>query len=163
MGFAVLQPDGSMRKIPGAYPKPFQVEMPLACVLPDKFKAQIDKLREEEEKLRGMSVTTNPNLTFWDRFGMNVGGAVRFMRGFLTGGYQFGDILLGTLLKFVESGTRKKIEEAKKEEAQLRLDRENSLKAVRNEQTAVEHAITSFLVLVRELERKFPESDFLRF
>jgi hypothetical protein len=35
MKFAELQADGSMRKIPGAYPKPFHVELPFCCIWSD--------------------------------------------------------------------------------------------------------------------------------
>ena len=40
-GFATLQ-GGTVQKIAGAIPHPFQVEMPFACIFPDQFKYQID-------------------------------------------------------------------------------------------------------------------------
>lgn len=47
MGFAELQPDGSMAKT-GNLPNPFLVEMPLACILPDMIKiTQINKIKTE--------------------------------------------------------------------------------------------------------------------
>ncbi|WP_293067680.1 WD40 repeat domain-containing protein [Moorena sp. SIO3F7] len=43
--FATLQPDGSMKKNPGAIPKPFQLEIPIACVLIDRVNAYINTLQ----------------------------------------------------------------------------------------------------------------------
>ncbi|MCY7333252.1 MAG: hypothetical protein LH649_11480 [Pseudanabaena sp. CAN_BIN31] len=47
-GFAISQPDGSMKKT-GELPKPFQVEVPLACILTDKIKQQIDEILEKHK------------------------------------------------------------------------------------------------------------------
>ncbi|NES86817.1 MAG: GTPase domain-containing protein [Moorea sp. SIO2B7] len=43
--FATLQPDGSMKKNPGEIPKPFQLEIPIACVLIDRVNAYISTLK----------------------------------------------------------------------------------------------------------------------
>ncbi|NEP26129.1 MAG: hypothetical protein F6K49_30425 [Moorea sp. SIO3I6] len=43
--FATLQPDGTMKKNPGAIPKPFQLEIPIACVLIDRVNAYINTLQ----------------------------------------------------------------------------------------------------------------------
>ena len=157
MDFAELQPDGSMRKIPGKHPKPLQVEMPLVCVLPDKFKAQVDALKEKQAKLLGQP-SSALGRTLADLYGIVAGSVVHFLRGFLLGGFQFADTIIDKLLYFVELSAEKRKEEAER----LRVQRENTLKAVQNEQTAVEHAVTSYLVLVRQLERDFPDSVFYR-
>ncbi len=47
-GFATLLPDGSMA-INLNVSKPFQIEAPFACVLPDIIKHQLDKKIEENE------------------------------------------------------------------------------------------------------------------
>ncbi|MFM6138762.1 MAG: hypothetical protein ACKPCP_32275, partial [Sphaerospermopsis kisseleviana] len=49
--FATLQPDGSMKKNPGAIPKPFQVEIPLVCALIDRVKAYINSLEQDKEDI----------------------------------------------------------------------------------------------------------------
>lgn len=158
MEFAELQPNGSMRKIPGKHPKPFQVEMPLVCVLPDKFKAQVDALKEKQAKLLGQQPSSALRRTFADLFGIVTGNVVRFLRGFLLGGYQFTDTIIDKLLNFVELSAEKRKEEAER----LRIQRENTFKTVQNEQTALEHAVTSYLVLVHQLQRDFPDSVFYR-
>ncbi len=47
-GFATLLPDGSMFKQVGVVPVPFQVDIPLACVLLDRVSAYLDILKRHE-------------------------------------------------------------------------------------------------------------------
>lgn len=47
-GFANLQADGSMQKNAGTIPTPFQVDIPLACVLLDRVSAYIDILKRHK-------------------------------------------------------------------------------------------------------------------
>ncbi|NEQ72156.1 MAG: hypothetical protein F6K23_03140 [Okeania sp. SIO2C9] len=51
MDFATLLPDGSMKKKPGAIPKPFQLEIPIAYVLIDGVKADIKALKSSSENI----------------------------------------------------------------------------------------------------------------
>jgi len=51
MDFATLEPDGSMKKNPGAIPKPFQLEIPIAYVLIDEVKAGNEALKSSSEKI----------------------------------------------------------------------------------------------------------------
>lgn len=64
--FATLQPDGSMKKIPSSIPKPFQVEVPLACVLIDRVKVHLDSLNEEKENIQN-ATRIKTNFDFIDR------------------------------------------------------------------------------------------------
>ncbi len=163
LGFAKLQSDGFMRKVPGAHIQPFQVEVPLACVLPDQFQAQIARLKEKEAMRRGKSISSAPNLTIWDLLGTGIGNVIRTMRGFLLGKYQFEDAQLAKLIQFVELGARTKGEDIAKEVENLRFEQTSSLESVRDERTALAHIITSFLYLVSKLELDFPESNLSKF
>ncbi|NES89352.1 MAG: hypothetical protein F6K13_09105 [Okeania sp. SIO2B9] len=51
MDFATLQPDGSMKKKPGAIPKPFQLEIPIAYVLIDRVKSDLKALKPSSENI----------------------------------------------------------------------------------------------------------------
>ncbi|NEO51758.1 MAG: WD40 repeat domain-containing protein [Okeania sp. SIO3B5] len=51
MDFATLQDDGSMKKKPGAIPKPFQLEIPIAYVLIDGVKTDIKASKASSEKI----------------------------------------------------------------------------------------------------------------
>ncbi|MEM8719938.1 MAG: hypothetical protein AAGE84_11600 [Cyanobacteria bacterium P01_G01_bin.39] len=46
--FAIPQSDGSMKKVSGNLPEPFQVEMPVACVLPAKFRHELANLKNDK-------------------------------------------------------------------------------------------------------------------
>ncbi len=65
-GFATLQPDGSMKKNPSSVPKPFQVEVPLACVLIDRIKIYLASLEKEKENLQ-KTTRIKTNFDFIDR------------------------------------------------------------------------------------------------
>ena len=64
--FGTLQPDGSMKKNPGATPKPFQVEVPLFCVLIDRVKSYMDTLLQDKEESQE-SVQAKTNFVFLAR------------------------------------------------------------------------------------------------
>ncbi len=64
--FATLQPDGSMKKNPSSVPKPFQVEVPLACVLIDRVKIYLNSLEKEQENIQN-NTRIKTNFDFIDR------------------------------------------------------------------------------------------------
>ena len=158
MEFAELQPDGEMRKIRGAQPKPFQVEMPIACVLPDQLTTQLQKIKEEEQRIQSRSIESEPNLTIWDLIGEFVGSGLREVRKYLPAEYQFSDLLLKVLIDYAEMGVWDKRKESKQRADKFRQEKEDSLKLVQNEKTAIEHALRSFMYLISTLERDFPDS-----
>lgn len=59
MDFATLQHDGSMKKKPGAIPKPFQLEIPIAYVLIDGVKANIKALKPSSENIPLLDLVKN--------------------------------------------------------------------------------------------------------
>lgn len=79
MGFAELQSDGSMKKT-GNLPKPYQVEMPLACILPDMIKKTLEELIRKKEQEKQENISVQPNLSFWERltgfFGSTIKGVI---------------------------------------------------------------------------------------
>lgn len=158
MEFAELQPDGEMRKISGAQPKPFQVEMPIACVLPDKFRSELEKIKEKEQKIQSRSIESEPNLTIWDLIGELVGSGLRNVRNYLGDEYQFSDTLLKVLIDYAEMGASDKRRDTAQRAEKLRQEKEDSLKSVENEKTAIDHALRSFVYLISSLERDFPDS-----
>jgi hypothetical protein len=161
MEFAKLRADGDnvlMKKVPGADPKPFQVEMPISCVLPDALRHAIERLKEEEAKLRGSEVTVSPNLSFWDQLMRSVGKGIEYIKRQLPPELDFAEPLLRMMADYSESGAQAKEQDAKARTEAMRRRRDESLKRVSSEQTAVEHSINSFMYLVDSLERKFPDS-----
>lgn len=156
-GFAIPQEDGSMQKT-GKTPKPFQVEMPLACVVPDMMESILQNLLKQKEQEEARLVEVKPNINLWDRLGQLFGGSISAIRVLLPTDYQFTDKLLETLSKYSSAGIRKKTEDANKRSEELRKERAETLKHVNNEIAALEHTIKCFVDLREVLEYQFPES-----
>ncbi|MFB2875522.1 TRAFAC clade GTPase domain-containing protein [Floridanema aerugineum] len=169
--FATLQPDGSMAKNLRILPQPFQVEIPLACVLPDLIQADckeaINKMREQLNR----PVEVKANLSFWEQVGQVVGGGLKAAQEilptivdlFVPKKYA---ILQDTVLKMVdfaseyaEAPAKQKQEAAAKRAEELRQEKEELLKQVQNEETAFKYALSCFLSVQNELNLRFPESD----
>ena len=104
-GFAELQPDGSMAKT-GMMPKPFQVEMPLACILPDMIKKTLEEIITKKKEEIIQPVEVKPNLSFWDKLGQFIGGGLKASVGiiqqFLPKKYQFAEDILENLIDFID-------------------------------------------------------------
>ncbi len=134
-GFARPKPDGSMEKIPGSIPHPFQVEVPIACVLPDEFKAKPSEVAKQRENLSKQGQTPF----------QVVGMSKLIFEKLLTNS-------LGYKLKKIKESTQEISE-------MLRQTRDASLEMVKNKETALEHAIDSFLYIQNELYSSFPDSE----
>lgn len=158
MGFAIPQPDGSMAKT-GELPQPFNVEVPLACVLPDMIKSRLEELmRKKQEELNTLT-EIKPNLTFWDKLGHFFGDGLRIVQKFLPEKYRFAEDILQKLIQFAEESSQSKQEAAERRTNELRQEQEKSLKAVTDEETALKHVINCFLSITNKLDYMFPESD----
>ncbi len=117
--FATLQLDGSMKKNPGAIPKPFQLEVPIACVLIDRVKAYMNTLKSVQEDTQE---------------------SVQFKTNF---------VFLDTLIQSF-SNTQAKLPNP---------DREESLKEVKNEETALNYLVCTFLDHLQKFEGNFPAAN----
>ena len=182
ISFAVLQDDGQMKKLPGAVPHPFQVEVPLACVLTDGLKAQVSKLKEEQEKIlkRPTEVKAKYGLLgranqLFSNTVLSVSAAVirQFLLTNLPDKYQVNSAVLQRFINIAEKSAEtvegriqktkeevaKKEEEAAQETEKLRRLQEDSLKVVKDEETALNHAVDSFLYIQQKLIFRFPASD----
>lgn len=155
-GFAVAQPDGSMKKISGAVPHPFQVEVPIACVLPDGLRARLSELAEKREQLEKSTDTKKP---FFNRITGFLEAAkpfAEFASIFLPLEFQFPAWVIAEVGSGISSLRQQSVEDKAKK---LQEEKEKSLKLVNDEETALEHSIKSFLLVQAELERDFPASD----
>lgn len=157
--FAIPQLDGSMKKIAHHQPEPFQVEMPIACVLPAKFRFELNRLKEEKEEELARKIEIKPNYTFWDNLRTFIADAIETVWDFLPNNYQFGKKVFQRLIDFAEEEPRKKKEEAEKRTEQLRKERDETIKHVTNEETALEHVVASFLHIESVLDTRFPASN----
>jgi hypothetical protein len=164
MGFAELQPDGSMAKT-GKLPDPFLVEMPLACILPDRIKITLQELIQKQEEL-SKPVEVKPDLNFWDKLGQafKVVGQVSLgmIKKYMPTKFNFAEDTLENLINLLDNldkPIQQKQEEALRRTEELRRKQAESLKKVADEETALNHVVNCFISLTNELESKFPASN----
>lgn len=157
-GFAIAQPDGSMKKT-GEFPKPFQVEVPLACILPDMIQVMMDKLVEERNSALDNPIDVKPNMNFFDLLGQLFAGGLKEVKGLLPRRYQFADDVLSTLIEWAETPTQQKIAFAARRTEELRREQAESLKRVANEESALAHSINCFMSIQNQLAYRFPSSE----
>lgn len=158
MGFAKLQPDGSMAKT-GELPQPFHVEVPLACVLPDMIQSQLEELMRKRQEELSTPIQVKPNLSFWERLGQAFGSGLKIVQQNLPKKYQFAEDILQKLIEYAEEPAQKKQEAAVRRTDELRREQAASLKVVADEETALKHVINCFLSIRNKLDYTFPESD----
>lgn len=158
-GFATLEADGSMKKKSGAIPKPYQVEVPISCVFPDDMRVRIAQLSKKREELENQKIgQKNPFLQLVQTAGGYVFDVVfdqilgEYLPSELIGIKPF----LSNLDNFLFSQIRIKNQETLNK---LKAERDVSLAMVKDEATALKHAIDSFLYVQEKLELDFPESQ----
>ncbi|MEA5619256.1 hypothetical protein VB711_15620 [Cronbergia sp. UHCC 0137] len=182
MSFATLQSNGQMKKIPGAIPHPFQVEVPLACVLIDGLKAQVNKLKVEQEKILQRPTEVKPKYGFIGKIDQLISSTVlsvsttvirQFLLANLPDKYKINNSALQKFIDLTEKSVEKiegkiqrtqeevakKEQEAAQETEKLRQQQEKSLKDVNDEETALNHAVDSFFYIQKKLIANFPASD----
>ncbi|NEO17346.1 MULTISPECIES: hypothetical protein [unclassified Moorena] len=170
-GFATPQPDGSMKKIAGSIPRPFHMEVPISCVIPDLVEKDIQVNRQ---KLIAIS-----NEKIGEDSGFN-----KLFNNFLKGILTFGiliDILVEILVSlildddpniiqleiikkidnFVLAKIRKKVEANDKIITELRQKRDESIKKIQDKTTALKSAVTSFLYISNKLSQDFSDSEII--
>ncbi|MDJ0554099.1 MAG: hypothetical protein QNJ68_06615 [Microcoleaceae cyanobacterium MO_207.B10] len=160
--FATLQSDGRMAKNLGIIPKPFQLEAPLACILPDKIKIQVRELTKKIIEEKGRNIEVKPELGFGEVagqfFGL-LGGGVKNIQQLLPEKYRFDENVLEDLIEGAERPAREKEAQARRRTEELRAKQREYINQVNDEKTALDSAISSFLSIKNQLDIDFPESD----
>jgi hypothetical protein len=142
-GFAELSPDGSMKKISGEPPKPFQVEVPLACVLPDLIESQQKDLNKKASQERSRSTRVTASLDWQEKLGEKVPGWLRGITG----------------LKKAAGSAEEKKREADRRSEELRRQQAAALNKIADEQSALQSVLNSFMFIQNRLYANFPDSD----
>ncbi len=171
------QPDGTitMHKVKDAKARPFQVEVPLACVLPDVLDDQLKRLAESEGrhdlKLNKMNRTVTllrvlhlltPFLSFIALRSLPNDKGDKKGHKIKPRSWWVELLASGALKLLLEQATT--LIQVSKETAEDRLNmlqkkKEESIESVNDQRTAIEHANNSFLYLREKLEEAFPASD----
>jgi WD40 repeat protein len=158
-GFAIAKPDGSMEKT-GELPKPFQVEVPLACILPDMIKVMMDELIRKRNAELETPIKVKPDIGFFDFLGQLFADGMKTVQDLLPRKYRFASDSLERLIEWAETPAQQKIAFAARRTEELRREQEESLKKVANEETALSHAINCFVSIQNQLVYRFPSSEF---
>lgn len=147
-GFARLDEDGMVRKNPLGVPKPFQVEMPIACTLIDGFQIAKRKLTKRQLKI------LYHYDSLWDRFFRGLIMAGQITVDTLPPNYQLPQFILGRLIGYTGDRVDKSIDTIKHEQ-------EDSQRAIEDEVSAMDSLLHSHFYLMRKLEQDFPESKLM--
>ena len=194
--FVTPETDGSMKKIPGSIPHPFQVEVPLACVLPDKFEADLREVAKQLE-LSEKKLKSGKLQALIDKFAkatqhLEIGGSIvteglynalgptlgAWAAAALAAGVTVGEVAIAPLIigaapfilmskpvfnKLADNFFKHQADKIHKSTQELsetiKQKRDASLKKVKDQETAYENAIDSFLYIQNELYRRFPDSE----
>jgi hypothetical protein len=167
MGFAELR-DGKMYKIlDGKSPKPFQMEMPLACTFRDLFEQELIDAREKFRKAQKEPEPTIAGRFFFkylirDLLGFIAKKGIAGLRSVLP---QFNDIsdgyisfTIGNMERAEERRKLQREEEIEAERMRLSQEQQKHLELVKDEITAKESVLASCERLIGELETNFPSS-----
>ncbi|NEP76924.1 MAG: hypothetical protein F6K39_01295 [Okeania sp. SIO3B3] len=170
-GFVIPQPDGSMKIIANSTPRPFHMEVPVSCVVPDLFEKEI------KVNLTRLTTISNENLAKNSIFN-------RFLKGMLNFRTVIDilfDILVSMILKnesnniqlelqkevlkkidnWVLGKIGKKVEADEERLAELRQRRDESIREIEDKTTALRSAVRSFLYISKKLSKDFPDSEII--
>jgi hypothetical protein len=152
-----------MKKIPGKALKPFQVEMPLACVLPDKVKDELMQIAaKKEELLKQHDISCTTQIGFWDSLLELTGSTIDwFQEVFMSDlpeELRFSKQILIKLSEAAKSGAQESREQQEKRIKDLENERVSSLRLVTDEETALNYAIDVFIEMQSNLDYYFPAS-----
>lgn len=155
--FAEMQADGTMKKISGKLPYPYNVEVPICCVLPDGMKTRLQELSAQIKQLEAETIQNQSVL--WSIIN-KAGPFVDFVLScslemLLPPELHFARPLLDKLDDFLFLGVRQLNLGGLN---QLRAERDASLVEVKDEATALSHAIDCFRYVQDRLEYDFPSS-----
>ena len=142
-GFAQIDCSGMMKKNKNRRPEPFQVEMPLACILIDKY--QVIKNQLDSDQISVGTLLLSLGVQLLSLFST-------ITRYLPVSGPPVFWILFELLGRGIE-----------RSEYIIKQKQTVSLEAIRNRRTAIECVLTSFNRLIWKLEDRFPDSNLQKF
>lgn len=170
-GFAEKQSDGSMKKT-GKMPAPYNVEIPIACVLPDMLSTALNQIiQEQEKKSQELIPEVQAPLNFWDKlkkyFGKTAKNILEAIAPKLPPNFQFSKEILEEVIDFIDYELKVSVYEkeaaARQRTEQLKAKKAEALEKIDNEKTALDYSIKCFMSLVDKLENEHPSSKLTDF
>ncbi|MEA5508748.1 hypothetical protein VB715_03120 [Crocosphaera sp. UHCC 0190] len=175
--FATFQ-EGSMRKKSEVMPKPFQTEIPLACVLIDGLQVELKKAIKEQEELAKKNTEVLPDFCILGQVNNFISGIFLSLispnlKKMLPNKYQFDNETFEQLIKVIDKQivrlekqavmTKQEIEKierkAKEESEKLRRKQEQALNKINSETTALGYVVKQFSTIASKLDKDFPSSN----
>lgn len=157
MGFARQRPDGRMEKL-GRSPRPYQVEIPMALILPDKIEAEIQRVIREISDRQSEDVAVKPVYTTLERAGAHASSVINVARELLPDNFKYVEGILRELARRAGKGAEESRDAAAAQTRQRSAELASMLEAVHDEKSALEFALGQFDRLRRQLDYTFPAS-----
>ncbi len=159
-GFAKLE-NGNMIKT-GKDPEPFQVEMPLACIIPDLLEMEIPKIDRGKLRIDNAQMPDiKVNLTFRERIGEIISTSIRIfnsIKDFLPINLQFADKVIERFADHLASGAKNKRVYSESKRDEILTNREKELRKIEEQESAINLTFSSFVEIREFLEYSFPAS-----
>jgi hypothetical protein len=166
VGFHFVEPqsDGLMVKRPGRSPKPWQVDIPLATIIPDQLHYVFESLDDQTKELLESKIDPASALSFTDRIRVFAAQALRsympIVKRILAGidrnlAARVSEDDLRQLAMMLERRAQDKLQRT---ELEQRAERDRSLAAVDDARSALEHLNQSFALCLERFEEEFSDS-----
>jgi GTPase SAR1 family protein len=161
LNFAKLE-NGIMIKIPEANLKPFLVEMPLACVLPDKIQSELEQIQQRKQEIEEQEIDSTPRQNIKDLLFDIIGRGIDWFNENIVPELPPSLRVSSDILEMISEAAQARARQSRKEqESRIRefaTKRAESLKAVENEETALNYALKVFVEMQTRLDYHFPAS-----
>jgi hypothetical protein len=158
------QPDGTMVKRAGQAPEPWQVDIPLAAVIPDQLALVQESLDKRTRELLASKPDAVASLRLADRLALRAAQALHAYAPAVRRALQRVDPGLAARLseddvhRMARMVDRRARQALVRTEWELRAERDRSLAGVRDELSALDHLNASFADRLEGFEREFPDS-----
>lgn len=178
--FARLE-GNEMKKNSGGIPKPYQVEIPLACVLIDGLTAQMEEIKKKQAETQNRSTEVKVKFGLFDQVNQVLSDTVlslfaNTINTLLPDKYQFNNDTIQTILDATKKTAKsvdkhvyqtrqekeKAEEAARKQQEKLARQKEEDFKKVDDELKAFDYVVKRCLDLVKVLEKPQNFSSDLR-
>jgi hypothetical protein len=166
VGFSFVepQPDGTMLKRAGQSPEPWQVDIPLATIIPDQLDYMYESLDDKTKELLESKIDPTSELTFKDRIALFAAQALRsytpLVKRILAGidrslAARVSEDDLQQLALMLERRAQDKLQQT---ELEQRAERDRSLAVVDDTRSAIQHLNQSFALSLERFDEEFPDS-----
>lgn len=162
-GFVIPKNEG-MEKIPGAIPRPFLIEVPVSCVIPDRIKQDIMTNAKQKETIANQDISKTGFIHKFFKVALNsrtnIDVAVEVCMSMMIP-EKLASVIAPQLNGWLFAGVSKIVEDNAKKLDELQKARDIYLKEVEDETTALNSAVVSFVFVEEKFTSDFPDSEII--